>query len=483
MAATAYAAPENRSDNPQTGAGTPWLRAHERTIVKLRKALGSMLTLNFMLIWAIPITGQGQAFKKVLHYVCSPIYNLVDRNPAIRRFAETHVYRKPVHVDYFATAIFFTTGALLALGTVFYVQITTGSLPWWLIAIYCFAWVGFGGRGMGAAYTFAHREGHLAGGRMYKPWIRDHIGNFFENWGGFFYGGVPYNFSTSHNLLHHRLNAGKGDPFYMWDIDRTKFGDLMLYQWRIFVYMTGWSSLKEFAQQRDIRRMDEAYRTLRKGFVLFWLAGPTAITTGLLLAGSGLGSALLFVFFIYFQPLCAMSFFLATLNIGFHGLIEFDENGKHIECIASSTIVDGQDDSFGEDDHMAHHYFGNVEHVDLLTHQASQRDVWAKHHATVFKELSIIELGIFIHLGLFEMLVDKHYVDYAHDLSKPELMALLHERAQRKEMDYEDYEFRYLPNLRATARELVRRGTCKTENQAYIYQAHHNVQFDLSIPH
>ena len=72
-------------------------------------------------------------------------------------------------------------------------------------------------------------------------------------------------------------------------------------------------------------------------------------------------------------------------------------------------------------------------------------------------------------------------MDFAGDLSRDELKDLLSTRAKRKEMDYEDYEFRYLPNLRATARELVRRGTCKTENQAYVYQSHHNVQFDLSV--
>jgi hypothetical protein len=481
VAATAYAPTDEQAHAP--GADPhPWMRTHERWLVKLRKALGFALTLNFMAFWAIPIASQGQAFKLALHKVLRPIYALIDQNPKIRRFAAEHVYRKPVHVDYFATAIFFVAGTVISLATLFYWQISHGSLPWWLVAVYFFAWVGFGGRGMGAAYTFAHREGHLAGGRMYRPWIRDHIGNFFENWAGYFYGNVPYNFSTSHNLLHHRLNAGKGDPFYMWDFDRTDFWGLMLYQWRIFVYMTGWSSLMEFRKQRDVKRMDEAYRTLRKGFLLYWLAVPGAIAALLLATGSTLGSTLLFLFFIYLQPLCAMSFFLATLNIGFHGLIEFDENGKHIECIASSTILDGQDDSFGEDDHMAHHYFGNVEHVDLKAHQARQHDVWARHHATVFKELSIIELGIFIHLGQFEMLVDKHYVDYAGDLGKAELIALLQQRASRKEMDYEDYEFRYLPNLRATARELVRRGVCGTENQAYVYQAHHNVQFDLSVP-
>jgi hypothetical protein len=171
-----------------------------------------------------------------------------------------------------------------------------------------------------------------------------------------------------------------------------------------------------------------------------------------------------------------MSFFLGFINVGFHGWIEFDENGKHIECVASSTILDGQDDSFGEDDHMAHHYFTAVEHVDLPKHQERQHAEWARRHATVFKELAIVELALFTLLKQFAMLAEKHYVDYSGDLSVEEIAHLLEERAKRKEMSYEEYEFSYLPGLRATAEDLVRRGTCRDLNHAYRYQAHHDVQ-------
>jgi hypothetical protein len=459
-----------------------WLRAHQALVVRLRRAAGLLLTLNFAVFWVLPIAIQGQAFKLALHRVLSPIYDRVDRSPALRRFAERWIYRKPVHVDYFATALFFLTGAAAALGLVFYWQIAHGSLPWWLIALYFFAWVGFGGRGMGAAYTFAHREGHLPGGRLYRPWIRNTVGNFFENWVGLFYGNVPYNFSTSHNLLHHRLNAGKGDPFYMWDIDRTSFSDLLLYQYRIFTYMTGWSSLKAFRPQLDNRRVAESYRMLSRGFVLYWAVVPAAVFSGLVWAGSTPASALWFLFFIYFQPLCAMSFFLGFINIGFHGMIEFDENGRHVECVASSTILDGQDDSFGEDDHMAHHYFTSVEHVDLPAHQARQHAEWARRQATVFKNMAIVELALFILLGQFRMLAERHYVDFAGQRDTDEIARLLEERAKRKEMSYEEYEFRYLPALRSIAEELVRRGTCRNLNQAYQYQAHHDVHCDLIAP-
>ena len=38
---------------------------------------------------------------------------------------------------------------------------------------------------MGGAYTFAHKEGHHRNGGIYQPWIAKNIGNFWENWMGF----------------------------------------------------------------------------------------------------------------------------------------------------------------------------------------------------------------------------------------------------------------------------------------------------------
>ncbi len=54
----------------------------------------------------------------------------------------------------------------------------------WLIIAYYFGWVGIGGRGMGGAYTFAHKEGHHRNGGLYRPWIARTVGNFWENWMG-----------------------------------------------------------------------------------------------------------------------------------------------------------------------------------------------------------------------------------------------------------------------------------------------------------
>ena len=330
---------------------------------------------------------------------------------------------------------------------------------------------------MATAWTLAHREGHLSRGRMYRPWLGDRMGNFFENWLGIFYGTVPYNFSVAHTLTHHRFDSGTGDPVYQWDIDRTCFGDLMLFHWRFFLYMTGVSSLAEFRRESGvIPAVDRAQAKLRRGMAIYWIWAPLGILALLIGTGSSVASALLFLFLVCLQPLFAMSTFLSIISVGQHGFLEFDEAGRHLKHVTSTTILDGFDDSFGEDYHLAHHLFPVAAHDRLPEHVTRERSEWARCNGAVFRNTTFFEIAIMIHLGQFDRLIRDHYVDFSGEGAVEELSTLFEQRAKRKEMSYEHYEFRYLPSLRHRVRELVRRGICKDENQAYIYQAHHNIR-------
>lgn len=448
-----------------------------RCQVGARKVLGTLLALNFAVLWAPPVFIQGQIFRRGLDRVVRSVYGLVDGSGALRRFAARFVYGRAVHVDYFPAAVFLfgsTCGALFAL---FAWQIAFGSLPWWLVVLYYFIWVGPGGRSMGTAWTFAHREGHLSRGRMYRPWLGDRIGNFFENWLGVFYGNVPYNFSIAHTLLHHRLDSGKGDPVYLWDLDRTRFSDLMLYQWRYLRHMSGIASLVEFRRESGAHpAVERARARLRRGMAIYWIWVPFGILALLIGTGSSVASALLFLFLVYLQPLFAMSTFISLITIGQHAFLEFDQAGGHIKHVTSTTILDGVDDSFGEDYHLAHHMHPAMAHDRLPEHVARERPEWARCDGAVFRNTTFIEIAIMLHLGRFDRLIRSHYVDFSGKRNAEELSTLFERRAKRKEMTYEQYEFHYLPGLRRRVRELVGRGICKDENQAYIHQAHHNLR-------
>lgn len=291
---------------------------------------------------------------------------------------------------------------------------------------------------MGAAYALAHKEGHNR--TLYKKWIRDSVGNIFENIVGPIFGNVPWNFTTSHIFIHHRLDAGPGDTFYLWDLDRTSLTDFMLYIYRIAHHMLGLSSVKFF----KCHGHQAKYELLEKGMIAYWSIAIVFVA---------ITRSISFVFWIYIQPFICMTYFLALINIGFHGFIEIDSNGVNIPCVNSTCIVGGDDDYFGEDDHMSHHYNTNVYYKDLPDLQKSKSDEFKKYHASVFEKISILELSLFILFKQWDLIAE-HYVDYTEKMSKEEIIEMLKIRAVRKETTYEKYEH-YLANPTPEARKAL----------------------------
>lgn len=403
---------------------------------------GVLLTFNFLGFWALPIAGMGLTWKCLLKPVFGPVYASLDQSLVVRRFAESCIYTNTRHADFFVTSVLLLINFAGGMGTLLYWQYSTGSLPAWLVAMYYCSWVGTGGRIMGAAYALAHREAHHA--LLYKKWIRDSAGNFFENWFGPFYGNIPFNFSTSHVRIHHALDGGYGDTFYQWDLNRASVADFMLYVSRIFLHMIGYSSLCYF----EGHNQREAKDKLTRGIARY-------VALGVLLFA--LTRSLNFVFWIYVQPLFCMSYFLALLNFGFHAFIEHDENGTSIPCVNATTIVDGEDDYWGEDDHMSHHYNTSVYFRDLKPIQQGKEAEFKKYHASVFREISIVELSICIVLGIWSRLADQ-YVDHSGSLSKQAIMDMLKARAERTETSYEAYQHEFLSNPTKEARTAFSKG-------------------------
>ena len=148
-----------------------------------------------------------------------------------------------------------------------------------------------------------------------------------------------------------------------------------------------------------------------------------------------------------------MTYFLALLNYGFHGFLEFDEDGKSIPCVDSTTIIEGDDDYFGEDDHMAHHYNSGVYYKDLVALQAQKEEEFKKYKASVFRGVSIVELSIYLLFSLWDELAD-HYVDYSGTMTKDEIKSMLKARAKRTQTTYEKYE-EFISNPTPQAKELL----------------------------
>jgi hypothetical protein len=258
---------------------------------------------------------------------------------------------------------------------------------------------------------------------------------------GMFFGNLPWNFTTSHVKIHHGVNGGIGDTFYLWDFDRTSLGDFMLYVHRVFLQMIGYSSIRYF-QHNGMRKHADLLMSGVKTYAAF--AVVLLVIT----------RSFSFCFWIILQPLFCMTYFLALINIGFHGFLEYDKDGNRIKVIDSSTIVNGMDDLFGEDDHMAHHYATQVYYRDLPEYQKKKIDEFKQCKASVFHTLSIVELSIFILFGLWDELA-KYYVDYTESMTKEEIKEMLKIRATRVETTYEEYQ-KYLVEPTIESRNKLR---------------------------
>lgn len=119
---------------------------------------GLAMSVNFVLVWALPVMGMGSLWKHLLKPTVAPFYKHLDNNPYLRSFAKQYIYTKPEHTDFFLISILITLNSIVSLGIVFFYQLTVGALPYWLIFVYYCSWVGIGGRTMGGAYALAHKE-------------------------------------------------------------------------------------------------------------------------------------------------------------------------------------------------------------------------------------------------------------------------------------------------------------------------------------
>lgn len=391
---------------------------------------GILLTINFVTLWAVPIAGMGQAFHLGLKKILRPAFFLLDNSQPFRKFCEKYIYSAPKYADFGATALLTTMSVSAFFVLLLRQQMLHGTIPLWMWFMYNCSWAGFGGRVMGAAYTFAHKEGHNP--MIYQKWIRRSVGNFFENWIGCLFGNIPYNFTTSHMHLHHRLDGTMGDTFYQWDLDRSSGWDFLLYVPRIFSHMVGIGSLMKFWELgKQSSLMKKQFWLLLRGCVVYWLVFPAMLYA--------LTRSAFFLMVTWLQPLLCMTFFLAIVNWGFHAFILFDENGQQVPCVNSLTIINGMDDSFGEDDHMAHHYSPQTWYTKTHEFQEKIHADLVKYHGSVFKEVSIVELGALVCFNQFELIAEKYFVDHSGTLSTQQAADMLRSRAQTKEIEYDDY--------------------------------------------
>lgn len=119
---------------------------------------GVAMTVNFVVVWAVPVAGMGQIYRNILKPVLHPAYLYIEGSTILRSFAAKYIYSKPQYADFFALSLLAVLNCSITIPGMFYWQLRYGSLPLWLIFAYYCSWVGLGGSIMGSAYALAHKE-------------------------------------------------------------------------------------------------------------------------------------------------------------------------------------------------------------------------------------------------------------------------------------------------------------------------------------
>lgn len=375
-------------------------------------SVGLIIFVNFCLIW-IPSYFVHSILSFLLKDIIISIYQIFDQSAFVRSLAINYIYSNAQHSDYFVTSFTLLFCSTSLVYFVIYTQIVFQFLSVYVICVFYIIWIGF----IGASYSLAHKEGHNS--NLYKPWIRSLTfgGHIFENFIGIIYGSVPWNFSTSHISIHHRLDGRVGDTLYLWDLDRSNFYDFLLYLSRVLLHTSGWSPLLYFYKTNNMSK----FSLLLRGVITYW---------GIAILILFITKSFSFLWFIYLEPFLCMTVFVAVSNIGFHAFLEFDENGKHIPEVVSTSIIEVHDVYFGEEDHMTHHYNPVIYYRELDAFRAGQRAVLKDKKASVFRHLSVLELSFLVVFGRWSRLADC-FVDYSGEMSKKEIIELLQKRTRR----------------------------------------------------
>jgi len=147
-------------------------------------------------------------------------------------------------------------------------------------------------------YTLCHKEGHSRLGLFKQPY-NSLLRHTFNWWVGLFYGVIPASFAFGHSINHHRYNNGPCDVISTADKPRDSFANWVAYLPRFFAYALNFSTILQFARERNWKVVSNV--SLGLFYFFFWLAlwswclGPIFMVTyvaypffgGWVSAGSG----------------------------------------------------------------------------------------------------------------------------------------------------------------------------------------------------
>ncbi|KAL0491684.1 hypothetical protein AKO1_010155 [Acrasis kona] len=257
-------------------------------------------------------------------------------------------------------------------------------------------------------HVLLHKEGHDHKG-FFKGSFSV-LNNIVTWWIGPFYGGVPNNYCTAHNKIHHRYDNQIGDVHTNLDLDRSKLLSFFKYVPRFGMYWTGFSPLHFFHSKGDYR----LFFSQLLGVAYFYG---------------------IFLCFFLWSPLFAVGYILypQVEDVVFFGGISYlwhsfyDPKDPDNQYINSVTVLNGKDNVWNEDYHVVHHTEPRTHWSDYDKHFTNNTDIYRRNKATMFSDTEEGELLFLMLQGNFRRLAEL-FVDLDNKMTIEEKEELIRYR-------------------------------------------------------
>jgi len=283
-----------------------------------------------------------------------------------------------------------------------YSRYRTNGLEWWVVYLYHLLRIGPRFRFFAWFHVMIHKEGHDHKGFFEGP--LSIINHRFVSWYcSIFYGAIPNSYSVGHTKIHHRFLNGLEDVHTCYDLDRTKPISFLVYLPRFACYWSGISVAWYFIKTKDYKHAFDM------------IIGMTYYVSVICVLGRLLGWD--FTIAIIGFPFLESTLFFGAISYLWHCFLDPDQPDN--EFINSMTILEGHDNIFNEDFHVAHHHAQTMHWTDYPKHFEQNKDLFRKNQATIFRDCEEGLLLYWLFSEKFDIMAD-HWVDLENKMTHQE---------------------------------------------------------------
>jgi len=255
------------------------------------------------------------------------------------------------------------------------------------------------------SHTLVHKEAHEHG--FFCGYFRQF--GLLNWWSTMFYGVFPNSYNVGHLKIHHRYDSNFGDVITTYDLDRTDPISFLIYVPRFLLYWVNLSSLVFFSSRKHF--------SLR--FCTELIAGIVYYLTWTFFIWKWTSFEFLISFWLY--PLAEAGIFLAGISYVWHAFINPQDSTD--PYVGSLTILNGRENLWNEDYHVAHHNAPQLHWSEYEDHYKSNINNF-RQQASIFRDTEEGEILILFMSMNWDKLADK-FVDLSEKMSHNEKKQVL----------------------------------------------------------